>query len=56
MGLLLLKVMEEADTRALPDDSIMVAIMDPGQKTATLLSIPRDSWVPLLLNGRRPDV
>ena len=33
-------------------DSMMVVIVDPRQKTLTLLSIPRDSWVPLLFNGK----
>lgn len=33
-------------------DSMMVAIADPDQKTLTLLSIPRDSWVPLLFDGK----
>lgn len=32
-------------------DSIMVVIADPSRKTMTLLSIPRDSWVPLLFDG-----
>lgn len=31
-------------------DSIMVAIVDPARKSLTLLSIPRDSWVPLVFN------
>lgn len=33
-------------------DSIMVAIVDPAKKTMTLLSIPRDSWVPMLFDGK----
>lgn len=33
-------------------DSIMVVIVDPVQKTMTLLSVPRDVWVPLLFDGR----
>jgi LCP family protein required for cell wall assembly len=33
-------------------DSIMVVIVDPGQKILTLLSIPRDTWVPLSFDGR----
>ncbi|MCL5266369.1 MAG: LCP family protein [Chloroflexi bacterium] len=33
-------------------DSIMVAIADPTQKTLTLLSIPRDCWVPLQFDGK----
>lgn len=33
-------------------DSIMVVIVDPAQKTLTLLSIPRDSWVPLMFDGK----
>lgn len=28
-------------------DSMMVVIVDPHQKTLSLLSLPRDSWVPL---------
>jgi LCP family protein required for cell wall assembly len=32
-------------------DSIMVVIVDPSSKTVTLLSLPRDSWVPLSFNG-----
>ena len=39
---------------ALLTDSVMVAIVDPGQKTLTLLSMPRDAWVPLLFDGRQP--
>lgn len=31
---------------------MMVVIVDPQQKTLTLLSIPRDSWVPLLFDGK----
>jgi len=33
-------------------DSMMVVIVDPPHKTLTLLSLPRDSWVPLLFDGR----
>jgi LCP family protein required for cell wall assembly len=33
-------------------DSLMVAIVDPARKTVTLLSLPRDSWVPLSTNGK----
>ncbi|MGH2458556.1 MAG: LCP family protein [Chloroflexota bacterium] len=33
-------------------DSMMVVIVDPRRKTLTLLSLPRDSWVPLLFNGK----
>lgn len=33
-------------------DSIMVVIADPTHKTMTLLSLPRDSWVPLSFNGK----
>jgi len=32
-------------------DSIMVVIVDPAQKSLTLLSVPRDSWVPLAFDG-----
>jgi LCP family protein required for cell wall assembly len=32
-------------------DSMMVVIVDPDQKSLTLLSIPRDSWVPLAFDG-----
>lgn len=33
-------------------DSMMLAIADPTEKTLTLLSIPRDCWVPLLFDGK----
>jgi len=33
-------------------DSIMVAVVDPAHRTVTLLSLPRDSWVPLYFNGK----
>ncbi|TAK35399.1 MAG: hypothetical protein EPO21_05995 [Chloroflexota bacterium] len=33
-------------------DSIMLAVADPSQKTLTLLSVPRDCWVPLLFDGK----
>lgn len=33
-------------------DSMMFAISDPSQKTLTLLSIPRDCWIPLLFDGK----
>ena len=33
-------------------DSIMAVIVDPTHKTLTMLSIPRDSWVPLIFNGQ----
>ncbi|HEY8475955.1 MAG TPA: LCP family protein [Chloroflexota bacterium] len=33
-------------------DTIVVAIVDPTKKTVTLLSIPRDSWVPLVFDGK----
>ena len=36
-------------------DSMMVVIVDPNQKTLTLLSLPRDSWVPLYFNGKTAD-
>jgi LCP family protein required for cell wall assembly len=32
-------------------DSMMVVIVDPTAKTLTLLSLPRDSWVPLSFDG-----
>ncbi|HLZ10377.1 MAG TPA: LCP family protein, partial [Chloroflexota bacterium] len=32
-------------------DSMMVVIVDPSGKTLTLLSLPRDSWVPLSFDG-----
>lgn|GEM_PF-410799 len=35
-------------------DSMMLVIVDANQKTLTLLSIPRDSWVPLLFDGQNP--
>jgi LCP family protein required for cell wall assembly len=33
-------------------DSMMVVIVDPNQKTLTLLSLPRDIWAPLIFNGQ----
>lgn len=33
-------------------DSIMVVVVDPDHRTLTLLSLPRDSWVPLQFDGR----
>ena len=33
-------------------DSMMVVIVDPAQKTLTLLSLPRDAWVPLVFSDR----
>ena len=33
-------------------DSIMVVIVDPTKKTLSMLSIPRDAWVPLIFNGQ----
>jgi LCP family protein required for cell wall assembly len=33
-------------------DSMMVVIVDPTRKTMTLLSLPRDSWVPLSFDGQ----
>ncbi len=33
-------------------DSMMVVIVDPNRKSLTLLSLPRDSWVPLLFDGK----
>jgi len=35
-------------------DSMMVVIADPTHKTLTLLSIPRDTWVPLFFDGATP--
>jgi len=35
-------------------DSMMVVIVDPAQKTLTLLSLPRDAWVPILFDGQKP--
>jgi LCP family protein required for cell wall assembly len=32
-------------------DSMMVVVVDPAGKTLTLLSVPRDSWVPLAFTG-----
>jgi LCP family protein required for cell wall assembly len=32
-------------------DSMMVAIVDPAHQTIALLSVPRDSWVPMYFNG-----
>jgi LCP family protein required for cell wall assembly len=32
-------------------DSMMVVIVDPAQKTLTLLSLPRDIWVPMSFDG-----
>lgn len=34
-------------------DSIMVVIVDPTQKTLTLLSLPRDAWVPIVFDGQK---
>jgi LCP family protein required for cell wall assembly len=36
-------------------DSMMVVVVDPSQKTLTLLSLPRDSWVPLSFDGKSQD-
>ncbi len=33
-------------------DSLMVVIVDPEGRSLVLLSLPRDSWVPLLFDGR----
>ena len=33
-------------------DSMMVVIVDPNKKSLTMLSLPRDSWVPLIFNGQ----
>lgn len=35
-------------------DSMIVVIVDPTNKSLTLLSLPRDAWVPLLFNGKTP--
>ena len=36
-------------------DSMMVAVANPTKKTITLLSLPRDSWVPLAYTGGKPN-
>jgi polyisoprenyl-teichoic acid--peptidoglycan teichoic acid transferase len=36
-------------------DSMMVVIVNPAKKSLTLLSLPRDSWVPLSFTGSKPD-
>ncbi len=33
-------------------DSMMVVVVDPDRKTLTLLSIPRDAWVPMTFDGK----
>lgn len=33
-------------------DSMMLVIVDPAKKSLTLLSLPRDSWVPMYFNGQ----
>ena len=33
-------------------DSMMVVIVDPTKKSLSMLSIPRDAWVPLIFNGQ----
>ena len=33
-------------------DSIMVVIVDPSRKALTLLSIPRDTWAPMVFDGK----
>ena len=35
-------------------DSMMVVIVDPTKKTLTLLSLPRDAWVPIMFDGQKP--
>ena len=35
-------------------DAMMVLIVDPDQKTVTMLSLPRDLWVPLNFDGSQP--
>ncbi len=34
-------------------DSMMVVIVDPSEKTLTLLSLPRDAWVPIVFDGKK---
>lgn len=36
-------------------DSMVVVIFNPGKRTMTLLSIPRDSWVPMSIDGKTTD-
>jgi LCP family protein required for cell wall assembly len=33
-------------------DSVMVVVVDPAAKSLTLLSVPRDAWVPMSLDGK----
>jgi LCP family protein required for cell wall assembly len=33
-------------------DSMMVVVVDPAHTTLTLLSVPRDSWVPMTFDGK----
>lgn len=33
-------------------DSVMVVIVDPNHKTMTLVSLPRDTWIPLPFDGK----
>lgn len=33
-------------------DSMMVVVVDPARKSLTLLSLPRDSWVPMSFDGK----
>src|SRR5262249_29467236 len=33
-------------------DSMMVLIVDPARKTLTMLSLPRDAWVPMSFDGK----
>lgn len=33
-------------------DSMMVVVVDAERKTLTILSVPRDSWVPMSMNGK----
>lgn len=36
-------------------DSMMVVVVDPNQKSLTLFSLPRDSWVPMSFDGKSQD-
>ena len=35
-------------------DSMMVVIVDPSRKSLTLISLPRDAWVPISFDGQKP--
>ena len=56
VNVLLLGVDTRPDERGQPTrtDTIMIASVDPVNKTGSLLSIPRDLWVPIPLDPRRP--